>query len=351
LPEIFVDGSCVKPGDVDGDGDLDVFIGGSVVAGQYWMDPRSYILINNGHGIFSDESQKWFSGSGTLGMVHDAEWIDVNRDKKLDLVVVGEWMPVTILIQNDAGILENRTGDCRLQNTNGWWNTIKAGDFDGDGDMDLIAGNVGLNSRLRADVKEPLNIFFCDIDNNGSMDQVMTYYNQGNSYPFISRDQLIKQVPSLKRKFLKYESFRDVRLKDILPDDASKYTSKSAVKFASVYIENTGDGKFIVHDLPAEAQLFPILSFEIDDVNRDGYSDILAVGNKNAVQPDIGRLDAGYGLILLGDGKGKFTAIDQKQSGLFVPGEGRDIRSMMASGKKNYLVSRNNNSLLIFRRP
>ncbi|MEO5600744.1 MAG: VCBS repeat-containing protein, partial [Cyclobacteriaceae bacterium] len=279
LPQVFLDGSCVKPADIDGDGDLDVFIGGRVLAGRYGLNPRSYLLINNGKGIFSDQSQQWLSGSGALGMVTDAIWMDINKDQKLDLIVVGDWMPITILIQNEEDKLENKTKEYNLHNTNGWWNTIVSHDFDHDGDVDLMAGNLGLNSRLRASVEEPVNIFLHDIDNNGSLDHILTYYNQGKEHPFLSRDQLVKQVPFLRRKFLKYESFRHVQRKDILPGDPSQYLRKTARNFASIYLENTNNGKFSIHKLPVEAQLFPIFSFEVDDVNQDGHADVLAIGN------------------------------------------------------------------------
>lgn len=349
LPEIFVDASCVKPADIDGDGDLDLFIGGRVIAEQYGTSPESYILINNGKGIFSDQSHKWFTGASALGMVTDAVWVDLNNDKRPDLVVVGEWMSITIFIQTENGRFENKTHDYNLGDTNGWWNTIVASDMDNDGDVDLIAGNLGLNSRLRASVKEPVSIFIEDIDKNGTLDHLLAYFNEGKEYPFISRDQLVKQVPPLKRKFLRYESFRDVQVMDIFADECEKCLSKISVNFSSIYLENTGDGQFIVHQLPKEAQLFPIFSFEITDVNLDGHADILAVGNLHAAQPEIGRHDAGYGLLLLGDGRGKFEAIANRESGFFVQGEGRAIESLMsAKNSRIYLVGRNNDGLLLF---
>ncbi|HEX8040621.1 MAG TPA: VCBS repeat-containing protein [Chryseosolibacter sp.] len=348
LPPIFADASCVKPADLDGDGDMDVFIGGRVVAGQYGLNPRSYVLINNGNGTFTDQTLRWFREAP--GMVSDAVWADLNEDNKPDLVAVGDWMPVSVFIQNGEGHFENRTKDYDLEETSGWWNTIEAADLDEDGDMDFVAGNWGLNSRLKTSTAQPVSLLVSDIDKNGSLDQILTYYNQGKEYPFISRDQLVKQVPSFKTRFLKYESFRNVRVNDILPDERAGSLRRTAKNFASVWLENTGDGKFAVHQLPQEAQLFPILSMKIDDVNGDGHADILAAGNLNAVQPDIGRNDAGYGLILLGDGKGQFSAIDHQRSGFFVPGEGRDIESLRdGSGGRIVLVGRNNDKLLVLK--
>ena len=223
-------------------------------------------------------------------MVTDAVWLDLTDDKRLDLIVVGEWMPITVLIQNASGVFQDKTSGYNLKNSNGWWNTIASNDFDKDGDIDLIVGNLGLNSRLRANLKEPVSIFIGDIDKNGSLDPILTYYNQHIRYPFVSRDQLVKQVPSLKRKFLKYENYKNVRVEDILTnEDLNTFIQKSAYVFSSVYLQNDGNGKFSLIDLPTEAQLSPIFSFLVDDINKDGHSDILATGNFFATQPDFGR--------------------------------------------------------------
>lgn len=355
LPEIFVHASCVKPTDIDGDGDIDLFIGGRVVANQYGISPKSFILINNGKGVFTEESTRLpeikDDKAGHLGMVTDAVWTDLNQDGKPDLVVVGEWMSITILIQNTNGAFQNKSYEYGLEKTNGWWNTITAYDFDKDGDMDFVVGNLGLNSRLKASVQEPVSLFIGDIDNNGGLDHILTYYNQGKRHPFISRDQLVKQVPSLKTKFLKYSNFRKVTLADIIPvTDSGKYLVNHAYNFASGYLENTGNGKFSFTPLPVEAQMFPIFSFHANDFNDDGLTDLLAVGNLFAVQPEFGRYDAGYGLMMLGDGKGNFRSLSHQSSGFVANGEGRDIKSLVNSkGDKIYLVAINNDSLLIFK--
>jgi hypothetical protein len=355
LPTIFVNASCVKPADMDGDGDMDVFIGGRVVPGQYGIDAPSYIFINNGHGIFSDETATLLpvagSKPGLLGMVTDASWVDLNKDNKLDMIVVGEWMPITILIQEN-GVLRDRTTEYGFANTQGWWNTLLVDDVDRDGDADFLVGNWGLNSRLHASKENPVSMFIGDIDNNGSLDPILTYYNHGTQYPFSSRDQLVKQVPSLRLKFLRYSSYENVSLNNIMPVALQKKSvRKDAVTFASVYVENIGNGKFEVRNLPTAAQLFPIYSFCLEDINSDSKLDMLAVGNLYAVQPDIGRLDAGYGLALLGDGKGNFKSLPSQQSGFVVTGEGRDIQTILnAKGQKRFLVSRNNESIKVFQK-
>jgi len=354
LPDIYVNASCVKPADVDRDGDIDLFIGGSVIPGKYGIDPPSYLLINDGNGVFADNTVALLRGGNdtrvSVGMVTDAEWSDVNNDGRVDLIVVGEWMPISVFLQHESGVFENRTDELGLNHTNGWWNTITSYDFDQDGDMDFIAGNLGLNSRLRASIAEPVSIFIGDIDNNNSLDQILTYYNQGRRYPLISRDQLVKQIPALRRRFLKYANYRNVSLEDIIePALLKTFKRKDVFTFASVYVENLGNGKFSVSNLPLDGQLFPIFSFSVDDLNGDGNADVMAVGNLDATQPDFGRYDAGYGVILLGDGKGSFESITSQKSGFIVKGQGRNIKSLLTpTKKKRFLIARNNDSVKVF---
>jgi hypothetical protein len=275
--------------------------------------------------------------------------MDLNQDGRNDLIIVGEWMPVTVMIQGRDGQFQNKTSDYGLQKTNGWWNALHADDFDGDGDLDLVAGNLGLNSRLRASEEQPVKLFFGDIDGNGGADHLMTYYNGGVQHPFISRDQLVRQMPAFKRDFLRYSSFRKVRSEQIIPpDDSAKYIQHHAYNFSSVYLENR-NGSFHVSQLPIEAQVFPIFAFSSGDFDNDGNMDLLAAGNLYSVQPDYGRYDAGYGLMMRGDGKGRFEEIPLEESGFVVRGEVRDIKRIRSRKGELLLVARNNDSMLIFR--
>lgn len=347
IPNIYLNASCAVPADLDNDGDIDLFVGGRVVAGKYGIKPASYLLINDGKGKFSDVTSRILGSD--LGMVTDGLWHDLNGDNRLDLVVVGEWMPIAVLIQKPDGTFTSETAHYGFNNTHGWWNTISKSDLDNDGDTDFLVGNVGLNSRLHASKEEPVELTIRDIDLNGSYDPIITYYNNHERYPFISKDQLIKQVPQLKKKFLKYEDFKSVRLEDILSSDKEGEIYLKAEMFASIWIENKGES-YQIHELPIEAQMFPIFSFLVKDVNEDNHPDILAAGNLYAVQPDLGRYDAGYGLLMLGDGKGNFLPIPMDQSGFEVKGEARDLKAITNSkGERRVLVSRNNDFVLVFK--
>jgi enediyne biosynthesis protein E4 len=353
IPRILLNASCIKPFDYDGDGDLDVFIGASVIPFLYGMAPQSNLLQNDGKGNFSDVTN-WLGNSRfdnptqvRPGLVKDAAWSDVNKDGRFDLILVGEWMPITVLIQNKSQQFENQTEQFGTKFTSGLWNTIKAFDFDGDGDDDYILGNLGQNSRLKVSADKPLVMYLGDFDSNGGSDHILVYYNGDKSYPFASRDQLIKQLPSLKKKFLHYKDFRNVDLKDIITPQQKGNSARMQVEvLSSSYLRND-KGSLTQVDLPVEAQFSPIYAIAIEDVNMDGFKDLILGGNLDAVQPDFGRYDASIGLIMLGDGKGNWKPLDAQESGFLVSGEMRHIRVITNSkNEKIILVSRNNQSLV-----
>ena len=347
---VLLNASCVAAGDVDGDHDIDVFIGGRVIPGAYGQHPRSYLFINDGHGNFKDESFRLAGNDMAFapGMVTDAVFCDLNGDARIDLLIVGEWMPITAMVQDEDGNFLDRSSGYGFTRTNGWWNAVHANDFDGDGDVDFVVGNLGLNSRLRASQSTPVKLYVGDIDGNGGIDHLLTYYNNGKQHPFISRDQLVKQVPSFRRDFLKYKAFRNVTLEQIIPPaDTPRYVVDYSYTFASVYLENR-DGQFYISELPVEAQMFPIFSFTSGDFNEDGKTDLLAAGNLFSVQPDLGRYDGGYGLMLLGNGAGDFTSVSLGLSGFEVRGEGRDIKKLRLGEREIILVARSNGALLVF---
>jgi enediyne biosynthesis protein E4 len=346
---VFLNGSCVVPYDVDNDRDLDLFIGARVITGKYGLDPKSYIFTNNGKGVFLDKTEELLPESkGKLGMVSDAAATDINKDGRVDLIITGEWMPVTVLIQDSASVYKNQTQQFGLLKTSGWWNCVLLEDFDGDGDQDFVAGNYGTNSRLRATATEPVELYVGDIDGNGSLDHILTRYNDGKKYPFITRDQLVKQVPALKKKFLKYKSFASVTIEDILSkDQLAKFVKKEAQLFESSYFENRGN-KFVVKKLPSVAQLSPMYSFCRVDVDVDGKMDVIGGGNLYSMQPDIGRADASYGLVMRNAGD-RFEPLSSIQSGLQIKGEVRAIVEIKSKNNgKIILIGRNNSELLMF---
>jgi hypothetical protein len=344
FPKISIETSCVRAVDFDDDGDLDIFIGARNVLGAYGLLPESHLFINDGLGQFT-KTENVLPASGKLGMVTDAQWTDLNNDKQPDLLVVGDWMTITVLLQEEKKLVD-QTSQYGLTNMSGWWNCLELVDLDKDGDLDLVAGNAGENSRLKASVQEPLQLYVADIDNNGSPEQIMTWFNQGVSYPFITRDQLVKQVPSLKKKFLRYQNFKSVGMNDLI--GSVPVSILQAVEMRSGWFENSKNN-FVFHSFPPEAQFFPVMATYAFDWNKDGKPDIMLGGNQYAVQPEIGQNDAGYGMIMLGDGNGQFSVLPVNV-GLPVSGEIRNIKVVNTQNPQPIvIVGINNSSVRSFR--
>ena len=341
LPLVYENTSCVSPADFDGDGDIDLFAGTRSVATQYGISPKSYLLENNGKGKFKISDQL-----DVDGMVTDAAWADVDNDRKQDLIVVGEWMPIQIFYNRNRHF-EKKV----IPNTSGWWNTIIAADMNGDGNIDLIGGNEGQNSNLQPTVEAPISLYVKDFDNNGTTDPVMTYFRQGKEYTYAGKDELAMQLVALKKKYPDYSPFSESSFQDIFAEDQLRGAiKKEAVLFASVYLENIGDGKFKVHPLPMEAQFSPIKSVVVEDLDEDGHLDMVVGGNSYESQPSIGRYDASFGLWLKGNPKGNFTPVMPSQSGLFIKGQVRDMECLRtASGKEILIIGKNNDSLQIIK--
>jgi hypothetical protein len=275
-------------------------------------------------------------------------WHDVDADGRVDLVVVGEWMPI-VVFRNIGGGRLTRAATPGLEKSHGWWNRFIAGDFTGDGRIDLVVGNLGLNSRLRATPTEPATMYVKDFDGNGFVEQIVAYYNQGQSYPLTMRDDLIKAIPSLKARFLNYKDYARRTITEVLsPADLEGAIVKQAFTFASSLVRQTKDRSFVLEPLPQEAQLAPVYGILAADVDSNGKTDFLLAGNFDGVKPEIGRLSASYGVVLRGDGRGTFSAIRAAESGFFVPGQGRDIRRMRTPHGLRYVVARNNERPLVF---
>lgn len=340
LPKETISASCVRPADIDNDGDLDLFIGGRLVPQKYPKTPESQILINQGKGVFIKDNRQ---NINNLGMVTDAIWIDLNKDKWLDLVIVGEWMPIKVFI-NQRGKLSDQSGTWIKEASSGFWNKILAEDFDNDGDLDLVIGNHGLNSQIKATEKQPAEITFKDFDDNGTMDPIMSYYLNGKSYPFPSRDDLLEHLPMLKAKFTNYKSYADAQISDLFSaQQLEGSTTLKAQNLQTIYLENKGKS-FIMKALPIQAQFSPVYTLTTADVNADGKKDIILGGNLSTTRIKFGKYDASTGTVLLGNGKGNFQNVPSSRIGLNLKG---DVRSMVVVGKQ-LIVGVNNEKVRVF---
>ena len=344
LPQNFGSKSCVRPFDIDGDGDIDLFVGGKVVAGKWPQACKSSIYINDGSGKFTDETKKWNSSINSIGIVTDAVWVDMNGDNRNDLVIVGEWMAPTIFENNGKSLVLSAMNKS-LSDKKGWWNTIVADDFDKDGKVDLLIGNYGLNTQLKATSKEPVQLYATDMDGNGSLDPILTSYIDGISYPFASLDDIVAQVPSLRKKFNDYPSYSSATIKDILSKDQLQQTKPlQATVLQTCYFKNTGSG-FTQQQLPQEAQYAPVYRVQPLDVNKDGYTDVLLFGNNANNRIRLSKQDANHGVLLLNDGNGNFKYVSQLQSGLHIRS---DVRSSAVINNQ-LLIGCNNEAVECYR--
>ncbi len=352
LPEMYTSGSRVKSEDFDKDGDLDLFVGGRLVPGQYPSPAHSYILENVstplGGAQFKDITSEVAPMLENLGMVTDAVWTDYDGDGWKDLIVTGEWMPITIL-KNKEGHFEDTTGSFGLDDSTGWWFSIQEGDFDADGDMDYVVGNLGLNYKYKANEQETFDIYYNDFDNSGTSDIVLSYFNGGKKYPLRGRECSSQQMPGIKKKFEDYASFSTATLEDVYTEiyleESLHYQVKS---FASIYLENKGDG-FVKHQLPNMAQISCINQILVDDFNADTHLDIVIGGNLYSSEVETPRNDASNGLYLAGDGTGNFTPVTNYKSGLFAPGDVKDLARIQIQGKHFIIAAKNSDYLQFIR--
>ncbi len=323
LPSLYASSACVVPADYDGDGDMDLFVGARSIPWRYGLNPRSALLRNDGAGRFTDVTGEVAPALQDIGMVTDAAWVDVNADARPDLVVVGEWMPVSVLLNHGELALQSGNG---LDQSHGWWNRLLVEDMDGDGDMDFVAGNLGLNTVLHASETAPLTMHVDDFDRNGRIDQVISLYRNGVAYPMALRQDLFRQLPMLAQRFPRFADYAGTPLEEVFTlEERASSVVRRAYTLATSYVENLGDGAFALHPLPFEAQLTPIYALLAGDFDEDGARDLLLAGNFYAAKPELGRMDAGYGLFLRGDGAGAFAPVPMAESGFRVQGQARDM--------------------------
>ncbi len=353
LPRMFSNGSCVKAADFDGDGDLDLFVGSRVISGAYPLAPASY-LLQNLSGTFLDVTAKYCPTLQEAGMVTDALWTDFDNDGKVDLVVTAEWMPIRFFRNTGSSLepLDERSG---IAEASGWFNSLVGGDFDNDGDIDYIAGNLGWNSNYKASPQEPLQLVARDFDDNGLLDPLVFGYLKAadgtrQPFPMSTRDDMISQLLPIRKRFPTYKAFGMANMSMILgPKGTENAIYLKATEMSTVYIENKGNGQFSLRPLPVQAQEAPVFGMVATDLNNDGKLDLVLNGNDYGMEPYSGRHDAFNGLVLLGDGKGGFQPMTIAASGLYIPGDGKALATINAAGSKTLLLaSQNQGRLLAF---
>ncbi|WP_299129108.1 FG-GAP-like repeat-containing protein [uncultured Winogradskyella sp.] len=348
LPRMFESGGRVYACDYDKDGDLDLFVGGRLIPGNYPFPATSFILENvskPGFPKFQNVTNKLVSGFNKLGMVTSAQWLDYDNDGWQDLAVTGEWMDVRVFKNKNGSSFKEVTETLGLNDTTGWWFSLSANDIDNDGDIDLIAGNLGDNYKYKANGKETFDVFLNDFDGNRTNDIVLSYYNDGKQYPVRGRECSSQQMPSIKKKFKNYDEFSTATLIDVYDENklnSSIHYQVSSFKSAIFYNEN---GKFKRYDLPEMAQIAPTNQILVSDFDKDGIKDIVLGGNLFASEVETPRADAGHGLFLKGNKDTTFTALGAKETGLFMDGDVKDFAEITVKGKPYILVANNSDFL------
>jgi hypothetical protein len=338
---IFINASSAAPVDFNGDGSMDVFISGRTVPTAYGTIPRSYLLQNDGAGHFKDVTAVVCKDLLEPGLVTQAQWFDIDKDGDQDLLITTEWDGIFVYLNNKGSFIKKTLTDKK-----GWWNFVVPVDIDNDGDMDLVAGNLGCNSRLKASDKEPVRMYYNDFDDNGRKEQILTYYLNGKEIPFANKDELQRQIPALKKKYLYAEDFAKASFKDFFSKEKLNAAKVfQADYFSNAILINNGGLNFTATAMPWQAQLSPYRDAVVVDANHDQLPDILLVGNYYKSNIQMGRYDADYGTLLVNKGKGVFAA--ENINGLQIKGESRHIRRLQIKGKEAFVIARNNDDAMI----
>ena len=349
LPPMYDNKSVVRPCDFDKDGDMDLFVGGRVVAYSYGKSPRSYLLVNNGQGKFKDVTVAQAPDVREAGMISEAIWSDIDRDGDQDLTVVGDWMPIKMFINTAGKFTPLANG---LEEFTGFWSGLTAGDFDRDGDVDFVVGNLGTNTKLRKSLDGKLKMYIKDIDKNDTKEHIIGYSRDNDWYPINSKDEMGKQMPSIiNKKYTNYKEFAGKSLAELFNEKELEGAEEKLINtFESVYLENIGGGKFKMSALPSLAQVSKIMVLRSEDVDKDGKLDVIIGGNFNGASMYQARYDAFFGLILKGDGKGHFKALVPTDTGFLQEGDVRDIKTVRTPKGPLYFVTRNNDYIQLFRK-
>jgi len=350
-PKNYFSGSCVRAADFDSDGDLDLFVGGRIKPGQYPLAGESQLLLNE-KGILKDATDSLSFDLKRIGMVTDAIWTDYNNDGKVDLVVVGEFMPVTIF--KNMGNKFEKLSVTGLDDFKGWFNSISQGDFDKDGDVDFVVGNLGLNNNYNVSLKRPAIVHAKDFDGNGSIDAVLSCYTRADDgsmklFPVHFWEDLNTQSPFFRKKFDFYKEYASTTTESFFsPTDLQNATILEATSLHSAYVENKGDGSFVVKPFDNLVQTAPVNGLIVDDFNDDSILDILMVGNDYSYEPNAGQFDAFTGLFLSGTGDGNFNIHESRKSGFFVNGDAKALVRLSGKDKDFIIASQNRDSLKVF---
>ncbi|EIJ40747.1 hypothetical protein JoomaDRAFT_3817 [Galbibacter orientalis DSM 19592] len=347
LPSMASSGGTVVAGDYDNDGDLDLFVGGMIEPGAFPSSPKSYLLQNNG-GQFKD-----ITGSVTnlqhAGMVRAALFTDYDNDNDLDLIIVGEWMPIMLFENREGALTLNK--ETNLLNLKGWYNSIAGADMDNDGDIDYMVGNMGENNIYKPTIEKPIRMYAKDFDSNSSIDPIITRYIQNVEVPIAPRGLLASQLRVLYKTFNSYKEYANADINQFLRAlDTTNMEVLEINKGASSYLENIGDGQFKVKDLPKEVQFSPLFGIQIQDFDDDGNLDLLGVGNYYHTEVISGRYDAGKGIVLKGNGHGAFQTISLDKSNFLVDSDAKSIAQIKWKDEVLWLVGSNNSKTLAFKK-
>ncbi len=348
LPEMNSCGGIVKAHDIDGDGYLDLFIGGRLTPAKYPETPRSYILKNN-KGKFEDYTFKWSDDLSFCGMVTDASFADLNKDGIKEMIVVGEWMPITIFEWSNGKYVD-ATYTYGLSDIKGWWNSVLVDDFNADGYPEIVAGNLGLNSFYKASAEFPMTLHYNDFDRNNTIDPIISVYENGISYPVHNRDRILQQMIVLKKKYTRYHQFASATVQDLFTPEMFKGTKTlDANQMSHTIFINEGGKSFKANPLPVYTQISMVKSIKSLDINKDGKKDLLLGGNFYATDAEYGRYDASIGALLLGNGDGTFKVVEPRQSNFVIPNDVRHIMPIQIKGVTNYLIVNNNSKCQMFK--
>jgi len=343
LPAVAASGSCVIAADYDKDGDLDLFVGGRLTP-QHYPQPGQSFILENTRGHFTDVTEKIAPGLRHVGMVTSALWTDIDNDQQLDLLVVGEWMPITIFKNNRGEFHQEKP----IPNSTGWWNSVLAADFDEDGDIDYVLGNLGLNTKYKTSVEQPVSVYVGDFNHDGTPDAILSRYIQGVNRPAHPRDDLFQQIVQFKKKYQNYKAYAEATMESLLEGTNTKPKVFQCQTFQSSYLENKGQEGWKLSPLPTQSQFAPVFGIAIGDYDNDDHQDILLSGNSYATDVLTGRYDAFKGLLLKGNGRGSFLPLNTKQSGVLVDGNGKSLSELIdCNGRTLLLAAQNDDTLKV----